>query len=300
MIKFLDVFFKSIQDFFILWKDVDNIWDIKESRKVEKFKILTMTFFLITIISIILTIIFNNSMKIENKIIFIISVYILIFSSVGLISSLLTLLTFYKKPKHKIDLRFITKILWKIFIILISIGIAIYNLIDINNMNDSNNPNLLIIKPTFISMNMIIIISIFSLIINKDFSRLIKIFNYFEFSNIEAIKIFILFFLTKVISDIITLLIIKAMYCFHVFESFGIKSFSPKNIYNNQSSLLVMYLNYRTQLLALIILFICAVFLFPDESSCEAKFYTNLINVVTIYTLIMLYLDKRKEWSFKK
>ncbi|MFR3064201.1 hypothetical protein [Peptoniphilus sp.] len=297
MIKLLNKFSKSIKDVFTLWKDVDNIWKIEEKKEIEKFIIYAIFFFILTIISTILMIVFKNLTKIEDRIIFIISLYILIFSSVGLISSLLTLLNFSISDKFKINLRCITRLFWKFFVVLISIGIIIYNFIDINNKNDSNNSNLLIVKPTFISMNMIIIISIFSIIINIDFSDFIKNFNHFKFTNIEAINLFIVFFLTKVICDIITLLIIKAMYCFSIFESIGIKSSSSKNIYNNQSSLLVMYLNYRTQLLSLIILFICAVFLFPDENSCGAKFYTNLINVVTIYTLIMLYLDKRKEWS---
>ncbi|MFR8505821.1 MAG: hypothetical protein ACLVCA_02060 [Peptoniphilus sp.] len=297
MIKLLNKFFKSIQDFLTLWKDVDKIWYIKENRKIEKFKIYAIFFFILAIISKILMIVFKNSTEIEERIIFIIIAYIFIISSVGLICSLLTLLTFYKRGKLIIYLICITKILWKFFTLLIFIGIVIYNLIDINNKNDSSNSNLLIVKSTFISMNMIIIISIFSIVMNINLKDFIEKFNYFEFTNVEAINLFIVFFLTKAICDIITLLIIKAMYCFSIFESVGIKSSSSKNIYNNQSSLLVMYLNYRTQLLSLIILFICAVFLFPDENSCVAKFYTNLINVVTIYTLIMLYLDKRKEWS---
>lgn len=52
----------------------------------------------------------------------------------------------------------------------------------------------------------------------------------------------------------------------------------------------------RVWLLILIIFFIAAVFnILPVEGNECAN--SDIINVLTIYTLILLYLDKRKEWK---
>ena len=62
-------------------------------------------------------------------------------------------------------------------------------------------------------------------------------------------------------------------------------------------NLYLKHISYRFQLLMLILIYIDAVFAISANNQANIKAYTDIINVVTVFTLIILYLDKRKEWN---
>lgn len=283
--KFLKEF---IKDFLYLWNLKYSI-DSSDDRKNSNCIVMLITLISLIIMSLIIY---------YNKIDYLL-IRIIIYYTIGIlvIFFLLNIFVFIKnccRNKLKKSRFSISDFLWKFLVIFLIPSIFLYEIMGLNIKDIKDEKiSLIVVETLYVSLNSIIIVYIYNyiflsllnklngVIINKDF-----------IINFRALSLILSFIFAKLIIEGINSISINRIIAWIYTKMTTEINIDLDSAKNNIKSRLEKLL-YKLELFLLILTFLMVVI---SPLDCESL-NTDIINSVTVITLLILFYDKNKEWK---
>lgn len=268
---------KILEDIIILYI---SILEIREKNIFKRY-IIGST---VTLIVLILSYIFCIRI-LHSEFVRILVVYLLIILFLVIPSSLISLVC-QKKENYLVNMT--KEIFWGICIIILTPIICVDYIIDNSIRNEYITTDIYIIGNLYILVDSLFLLNVFSIIMDSTY-------NFINESCINCdsfpVRLFISLLITKMLNNLVNIVLFKIM------DNTILKNKDEKKKIKD-----IEYLENkckRLQLALLILAFALVIFMKKTSGYISEIEANDINNVITFFTLLILFFDKRKEWHLK-
>lgn len=269
---------KILEDIIILYI---SILEIREKNIFKRYIIGSITTLIVLILSYIFCI---RSLHIEF--VRILVIYLLIFLFLVIFSSLLSLAC---QRKENYLLNMTKEILWGVFIITLIPIMCVDFIIDNSIKNEYITTDTYIRGILYILFDSLFLLNIFSKMMDNTYNFINEsCINYDSF----PVRLFISLSLAKMLNNLFNIVLFKI-----------INNTILKNEDEKKKIKEIEYLEHkckRLQLALLILAFALVIFMKKTSGYITEIEANDINNVITFFTLLILFFDKRKEWHLKR
>lgn len=269
---------KTIEDILILYI---SILEVRGKNIFKNYIIGSIIILIVLILSY-----FKFIGKSDIELAKILVVYLVIILILVIISSLLS---FACLRKENCFINFMKEISWGICIIILIPIMCFDNIIDNNIKKEYITINTYLRGNMYILVDSLFLLYVSSMMMDKTYNIINKsCIKYDSF----PISLFISLLLTKILNDLVNIILFKIM-----------DKYILKNEDENQKIKEIDHLKNkcrRLQLALIILAFAFVTFIRKTNESIGETEASDINNVISLFTLLILFFDKRKEWHLRK